>query len=147
MSAGCASARTFSSRPSARPSTSALAASSRRSCSLIVRIVRGASSRGVRLKRPSYDASLRGGDAAHDVPDVLASAMRHVADVFAADVAVLLPAADGALAPHPGVPSSFDPDASERTAARWALEHRRTAGLGTPTPLSARAIYFPLVAS
>src|SRR5437762_243633 len=37
---------------------------------------------------------------ARDVPDVLASATRHVADVFAGDAAVLLPAPGGALAPH-----------------------------------------------
>jgi two-component system sensor histidine kinase KdpD len=81
---------------------------------------------------------------AGSVTDVLAASGRHIGDVFASEVAFLLPGPDGALTTLPGTGSSFDPDASDRTVARRVFDERRPAGLGTT---SARALYLPLLAS
>jgi two-component system sensor histidine kinase KdpD len=86
-------------------------------------------------------ASTRGVEA------LLAIAARHVGEVFRAQVAVLL--ADGAtpLAPRSGLPGGFEVDAKELGVARWVLEHRQPAGLGTGTLPGASALYLPLLAS
>jgi two-component system, OmpR family, sensor histidine kinase KdpD len=84
---------------------------------------------------------------ARDVPEVLASAARHLTEGFTVHVAVLLPGPDGALASHSGGAASFEPDASDRAVARWAFEHRQAAGVGTTTLPGARALYLPLIAS
>ena len=75
-----------------------------------------------------------------------AAAVRHVTEVFATEVAILLPAAEGGLVSQGGA-SSFDQDANDLGVARWVFEHRQPAGLGTPTLPGARALYLPLVAS
>ena len=88
-------------------------------------------------------------DLAHarGVAEVLASAVRHVTEVFASEIAVLMPGPDGVLVGQSGPASSFEPDASDRAVARWVFEHRQLAGLGTATLPGARALYLPLVAS
>jgi two-component system sensor histidine kinase KdpD len=84
---------------------------------------------------------------APSVPEVLASAVRHITEVFASELTVLLPGPDGGLITQTGPASSFDPDGSDRAVARWVFEHRQPAGLGTSTLPGARALYLPLVAS
>ena len=79
--------------------------------------------------------------------DVLAASARHIAEVFATEVAFLVPGVDGALAAQVGLIASFDPDANDRGVARWVFEHRQPAGLGTTTLPGARALYLPLIAS
>lgn len=79
--------------------------------------------------------------------DILAASARHVAEVFATEVAFLLAAPDGSRAWQPGITASFEPDGSDRAVARWVFEHRQPAGLGTATLPGARALYLPLVAS
>ena len=88
-------------------------------------------------------------DLAHarGVAEVLASAVRHVTEVFASEITVLMPGPDGVLVGQSGPASSFEPDASDRAVARWVFEHRQLAGLGTATLPGARALYLPLVAS
>jgi two-component system sensor histidine kinase KdpD len=84
---------------------------------------------------------------AQTVPEILGAAGRHVAEVFATEVAFLVPGPDGALVVQSGVAASFEPDASDVGVARWVFEHRQLAGLGTATLPGARGLYLPLVSS
>jgi len=77
--------------------------------------------------------------------EVVASAERHIGDVFACEVWVLLPDARGELVRAPGVTSGFPLDPKEIEVARWVYTHGAPAGLGTATLSSARASYVPLV--
>jgi two-component system sensor histidine kinase KdpD len=84
-------------------------------------------------------ASTRGVDT------LLQIAVRHVAEVFRAQVVVLLPAAGHVLAPWPG--GQFEVDANDLGVGRWVFEHRQPAGLGTATLPGASALYVPLLGS
>jgi two-component system sensor histidine kinase KdpD len=84
---------------------------------------------------------------ARATPEIVDTAARHIAGVFATEVAFLLPGLDGALASQTSMAATFDPDASDRAVARWTFEHRQPAGLGTATLPGARALYLPLTAS
>ena len=84
---------------------------------------------------------------ASGAPDVLSASARHIAAVFATEVAFLLPGPENGLVTQAGLIGSFDPDASDRAVARWVFEHRQPAGLGTTTLPGAGALYVPLVAS
>jgi len=79
--------------------------------------------------------------------EIVGAAGRHVAEVFATEVAFLLPVAGGGLTLQTCTAGTFDPDASDRAVARWVFEHRQPAGLGTGTLPGARGLYLPLVAS
>jgi two-component system sensor histidine kinase KdpD len=83
----------------------------------------------------------------HSVPAIVAVSVQHIAEVFGAEVAALLPGPDGMLIPHAGASTSFEPDRTDLAVARWAFEHREPAGLGTSTLPGARALYLPLVAA
>ena len=75
--------------------------------------------------------------------EVAAIACRHVGDVFSADVAVLLRDGAGAdLRVSEQTPTLTDDD---HAAARWVLEHRERAGIGTPRALRGTAAYVPLL--
>jgi two-component system sensor histidine kinase KdpD len=80
------------------------------------------------------------------VDPLLSAAVRHVADVFGVQVAVLLADADGRLGPAGDPGAQFTVDASESAVARWVLEHRQPAGLGTATLPGASALWLPLAA-
>ena len=82
-----------------------------------------------------------------DVDGLLDTAVRHIADVFPGQLAVLLPGDDGRVAPRRMHPAEFSMDASELAVAHWVYEHRQPAGLGTATLPGARALYLPLVGS
>jgi two-component system sensor histidine kinase KdpD len=84
-------------------------------------------------------ASTRGVDA------LLTIAVRHVAEVFQSQVAVLTPAGAGGLAPWAG--DQFTVDANDLGVGRWVFEHRQPAGVGTATLPGASALYVPLPAS
>ncbi|MCI0548397.1 MAG: sensor histidine kinase KdpD [Candidatus Rokubacteria bacterium] len=74
-------------------------------------------------------------------------AARHVAELFASRVAVLLPGAEGRLEPAPGLTGGFEVDASDRGVSQWVYEHGQPAGLGTTTLPGASALYLPLIGS
>ena len=78
--------------------------------------------------------------SARDESEAASAIARHVGDVFASGVAVLLPDAQGALAIAPGMPI----DAQDLAVARWAFEHDASAGLGTDTLPGARVHCVPL---
>ncbi|MEK7700816.1 MAG: DUF4118 domain-containing protein, partial [candidate division NC10 bacterium] len=79
------------------------------------------------------------------VEDLVGIAARHIADVFGAEIAVLLPDAEGRLAASPLEGGGFAVDENDLELGRWVIEHRRPAGLGTATSASARAVYLPLL--
>ncbi len=81
------------------------------------------------------------------VDALLEIALRHVGEVFRSPVVVLLPDVTGALTERGTLPHSFVIDTNEMGVARWVLEHRETAGLGTATLPGASARYLPLIAS
>jgi two-component system sensor histidine kinase KdpD len=84
---------------------------------------------------------------AREVPAILGAAVRHIAEVFGGQVAVLLPQADGALRAAGGEGRSFPPGETERALGAWVYLHRRPAGLGTETSPDASALFLPLAAS
>ncbi len=86
-------------------------------------------------------ASTRGVDS------LLETALRHMGDVFAGPMVVLLPDEAGRVVVRRAHPAELSMDASELAVAQWVYEHRELAGLGTATLPGARALYLPLMAS
>jgi len=78
--------------------------------------------------------------AARTVEEVARAVSRHVEDVSGGPASVLVPGREGGL----GVASGPAADARETAVAQWALDHGRTAGLGTDTLPGASAVYLPL---
>ena len=74
-------------------------------------------------------------------------AVRHIAEVFRTQVVVLLPQADGRLAPADGDAAQFPMDASELAVSQWVHEHGQVAGQGTDTLPGASGLYLPLTGS
>jgi two-component system sensor histidine kinase KdpD len=72
--------------------------------------------------------------------------VRHVAEVFRARTVVLLPE-EGRLVPRGELSTDVPLDGNEVGVARWVLEHRQPAGLGTTTLPGASRLYVPLLAS
>jgi two-component system, OmpR family, sensor histidine kinase KdpD len=81
------------------------------------------------------------------VDDLLAIAIRHIVDVFPAEVAVLLPDPTGRLTPRPVPAATLRTDTAEQAVAEWVYSHRELAGLGTSTLPGAAALYVPLIGS
>jgi two-component system sensor histidine kinase KdpD len=79
--------------------------------------------------------------------EVVQSAERHIGDVFASEVWIFVPDANGQLVNAPGVTSVFPLEPKEMEVARWAFNHKERAGQGTATLSGARALYVPLVGS
>jgi len=79
--------------------------------------------------------------AARTAEEVAEAASRHVAHVLQGEAEVLLPDAEGRLAPHP---AGSSPDARETAVAQWAFDHGQLAGMGTDTLPGASALYLPL---
>ena len=86
-------------------------------------------------------ASLRGIEA------LLKAAIRHVGDVFDAQVVILLPNGRGKLVPRELRADDYAPDERELAVAQWSFDHDQPAGAGTNTLPAARAVYLPLMAS
>src|SRR5207249_1267411 len=77
------------------------------------------------------------------VDELLKIARRHIADVFRAQVAVLLPGPDGRLLPRSEAGADFPLDSRDAAVSRWVYEHRQPAGLGTATLPGASALHLP----
>jgi two-component system sensor histidine kinase KdpD len=86
-------------------------------------------------------AGTRGVDRLEEV------AVRHIAEVFGAEGVVLLPQADGRVAPDPAGAARFPMDASELAVSQWVHEHGQIAGQGTDTLPGASGLYLPLIGS
>jgi two-component system sensor histidine kinase KdpD len=78
------------------------------------------------------------------IEHLAATAVRHIGEVFRAQVVVLLADASGMLRQRGGTPQ-FAMDSNESGVARWVYEHRQPAGLGTATLPGATALYLPLI--
>jgi two-component system sensor histidine kinase KdpD len=81
------------------------------------------------------------------VENLLDIALRHIRDVFAGSLAILLPDEGGRLAPRVMHPPDLSMDSTELAVAQWVYEHREVAGRGTATLPGARALYTPLTGS
>jgi two-component system sensor histidine kinase KdpD len=80
------------------------------------------------------------------VDQLLQTAVRHIAEVFGVQVAVLLAEAQDRLAPAGDPALQFAVDTGEAAVARWVFEHKQPAGLGTATLPGASALWLPLIA-
>ena len=78
------------------------------------------------------------------VDSLLAIAVRHIVEVFPAEVAALLPDGTGRLAARAVPAATLRTDATEEAVAQWVYTHRELAGLGTSTLPGATALYVPL---
>ncbi len=81
------------------------------------------------------------------VRELLAVAVRHIGELFRAQVAVLLPGPGGALVSGNAPDAPFPMDTSEMAVSQWVYEHGRVAGQGTDTLPGASALYLPLLGS
>ncbi len=81
------------------------------------------------------------------VETVLRAAVRHIAEVFGGQVAVLIPDPSGHLSLQTSLAAKFEITTSELGVAQWVYEHGQMAGCGTATLPGAKALYLPLVAS
>jgi two-component system sensor histidine kinase KdpD len=85
--------------------------------------------------------------AARDGPDVVEAASRHIRDTFGCGVAVLLPAANGALNVAAGDHAAITLNESAMGVARWCYDHAKPCGAGTAVLPSASVLALPLNAS
>ncbi len=74
-------------------------------------------------------------------------AMKHIAEMFDSQIAILIADEHNRLAPVTSDAFAFSPDQQELSVAQWVYEHRQPAGLGSDTLPGAKALYLPLVAS
>jgi two-component system sensor histidine kinase KdpD len=79
-----------------------------------------------------------------DTSNLASVAVKHLHDVFDADVAILLQRPDGGLQNVASGEASFAPDEKELGVADWVLSHDKPAGLGTDTLPASKALYLPL---
>jgi two-component system, OmpR family, sensor histidine kinase KdpD len=84
---------------------------------------------------------------AHSRDLLLKAADRHLREVFAVRVAVLLPGADGSLESAFAEEGTLDADDKDLGVAEWSWLNQRPAGAGTDTLPSARALFVPLKGS
>ncbi len=81
---------------------------------------------------------------ARGTAQMAAIAIRHVAEVFDCEAAVLLPDPGGRLRPAEDVAAPHVYAGSDLAVAQWVIDHGRRAGLGTDTLPAAVALYLPL---
>ena len=79
-----------------------------------------------------------------DVDDLVAIAARHLTEVFGAEVAVLLPDADGMLRVR-RTEGRSPLEETDLALTRWAFEHGQPAGLGAARSNGARGVHVPLL--
>src|SRR2546430_12141984 len=78
------------------------------------------------------------------VDDLVATAARHITEFFGAEVAVLLPDAEGKLQARRNK-ARFPLEENDLMLSRWAFEHRQPAGLGAAMSDAAHAVHLPLL--
>jgi two-component system sensor histidine kinase KdpD len=80
--------------------------------------------------------------AATSLDDMLKRASEQTAEVFKADIAILLPSSPGRLTPHPS--STLSVPEEEHTVAAWVFEHGQAAGKFTSLFSNTPNLYMPL---
>jgi two-component system sensor histidine kinase KdpD len=78
------------------------------------------------------------------VEDIVRIAARHLGDAFDADICVLLPDAERKLVPTGSGEGTFTIDAKDGGVSDWVWSQGKSAGLGTDTLPSARAVFLLL---
>src|SRR2546428_2592476 len=112
---------------------------------LTVRIRLQAEAARQREQRPAaLSAMSRELAEAGAIDDLVATAARHITEVFGAEVAVLLPDAEGNLQARRNE-ARFPLEENDLMRSRWAFEHRQPAGLGTAVSDAAHAVHLPLL--
>ncbi len=76
--------------------------------------------------------------------NMVAVAIRHIGEVFASQVMVLLPDEDGRLRSPRETPAQGSSWRADASVAQWVYHHNEPAGLGTDTLAGAKALYLPL---
>jgi two-component system sensor histidine kinase KdpD len=76
-----------------------------------------------------------------------AIAIKHISEVVASNVVVLVPDEWGKLTIPVTGANTFALDQKEGSVAQWTYDHRQKAGRGTDTLSGAKALYIPLVAA
>ncbi len=71
-------------------------------------------------------------------------AVRHMSEVFDAQVVILMPEADGKLRHPRGAAAAGSFRGADLAVAQWVQDHGEVAGLGTDTLPAAEAVYLPL---
>ncbi len=84
---------------------------------------------------------------AHGRDRLLEIADRHLREVFAAKVAVMMPAAEGMLEAVLAEAGTLDPADKDLGVAEWVVAKPAPRGIGTDTLPSARALFVPLKGS
>jgi two-component system sensor histidine kinase KdpD len=105
------------------------------------------SARERELRTASLYAMTREVGLARSRDALLEAAAKHLREVFAARVALLLPTEDGALVVALADDETFAPDDKDLGVAEWVWTNQRRAGRGTDTLPSARALVVPLQGS
>ena len=78
------------------------------------------------------------------VEQILAAAVRHVADMFDSDIVALLPGTEGRLEVRARSGETRELTDKERSVAQWVFDLGQSAGLGTQTLPVVDALYAPL---
>jgi two-component system sensor histidine kinase KdpD len=73
--------------------------------------------------------------------------VRHICEVFACQVAVVLADEEGKIAPVQDIDKTYELDAKEMGVAQWVFMNKQVAGIGTSTLPGAKALYLPLSGS
>ncbi|MGH8682937.1 MAG: DUF4118 domain-containing protein, partial [Burkholderiales bacterium] len=85
--------------------------------------------------------------AVDEVEDMVAIAVKHVAQVFDSQAVILLPDRDRGVRHPRSEAASASLRAADLSVAQWVLDHGEPAGLGTDTLPGAPAHYLPLAGS
>jgi two-component system sensor histidine kinase KdpD len=75
---------------------------------------------------------------------MLRAAARHLREIFAAHIAILLPDARGELVSVLADADTFEPNEKDLAVVQWVWTHQKPAGAGTDTLPGTRARYVPL---
>ncbi len=81
------------------------------------------------------------------VDEIVAVVVRHIGKLFNAEVAVVLPDANGRLAAQPRPESTLKLSEKEMSVAAWVFQHNTQAGQFTDNLPSSEALYLPITAS
>jgi two-component system sensor histidine kinase KdpD len=105
------------------------------------------SARGRERRTASLYSVSRELGLAHSRDALLSAAFRHVREVFAAKVAVLMPGPGGILEAVLVDEGTLEPNDKDLGVGEWVWLHQRPAGASTDTLPSARALFVPLKGS
>ncbi len=82
--------------------------------------------------------------ASHDEKEIVAIAVRRIAEEFQSPSVILLPDAQGRIRYPPGKATDMALRGADLSVAQWVYDHNEVAGQGTNTLPGATATYFPI---